>query len=81
MTANFFNGMTDIAFMGLVTNRRKEDINVTTERRTRVQPNLANQAFEDLCHVCFAAGGCGCADESAESYYADRATWLDAGMP
>lgn len=58
-------------------NRRKEDINVTTERRTRVQPNLANQAFEDLCHVCFAAGECTCSDEQ---FYADRATFLSKEM-
>lgn len=80
MTANFLDGITDTAFIGLFTNRRQEEINVPVTNERRKPPNLANQAFDDLCHVCFAAGGCGCADESDESFYADRATFLSKDM-
>lgn len=81
MILNSFRDMADAAMTSLLkqNDRRKEEINVTTERRKQV--NLANQAFEDLCKVCGMAGCVTCADESAESYYADRAEWLDAGMP
>lgn len=60
MTTNFFDGMADIAFMGLVTNRRHEDVVFTPERRK--QPNLANQ-FIELCEVCGIAGCVTCGDD------------------
>ena len=36
------------------------------------------EVLKTLCETCNVAGQCTCSDES---FYADRATWLDAGMP
>lgn len=35
-----------------------EEIHVKPEIRKPI--NIVNQAFEELCHICFAAGECTC---------------------
>ena len=48
------------------------------EETSKLEPTQEDQSFTALCETCNVAGQCTCSDEA---FYADRATWLDAGMP